>query len=1040
MRLLVHRLLPWLVFVAGVVITLISYRVVWLEGHNDLQREFNQRGKEVVTRIQNRMNAYEQVLRGVRGLFIASENVSWHEFRDYVVNLNLDEKYPGIQGVGFSMWVPSAGKVALIESIRSEGFPEFAIHPDGERPVYTPSIYLEPFSQRNLRAFGYDMYTDDVRRAAMDEAWSSGRAAMSGRVKLVQEDGREEQPGFLLYVPVYRRGVSIASSEERLGNLLGWAYAPFRAHDLMDGVLGRYREGLDLHIFDGHAVDRAHLLYDSDHHLSRGETERESPALFHFEERFEMFGRSWMITVRSRAAYESMPREQDGRLILYSGLLATVLFSLLVWQLVTGRSRSLALAEEMTRELRESEIERRRGEALVRAMVDTVVNAIIVIDANKLVQLFNPSAERIFGYSQAEMLGKSVNLLIHEPVPDAHDGFGDHQLADGENKVIGMGREITCLRKDGSPFQAELFVSDMNVGGFRMFVGVINDITERKRAEESLILARRVFENAGEAILITDPKGRITDVNPAYERITGYAQEEVLGKSPSVTKSGRHDGEFYRGMWNQLIADGKWEGEIWDRRKNGEIFPKWVSISAIRNAGGDLTHYMAIFMDITDQKAVENKLERLAFYDALTGLPNRMFFHERLARDIVLAKRQKNNLAVMFIDLDRFKWVNDTLGHEIGDELLKEISRRLKICVRESDTVARMGGDEFTIILTNLHSTDHVAAVAQKIIASVREPVHLCGQNVYVGASVGISMFPVDSSNMETLIKHADMAMYHAKEGGRNTFRFASTDQHAKAFDRIAMEDDLYKALDRQELVPFYQPKWDLQKQCLCGAEALIRWIKPDGKLINPGQFIPLAEETGLILPIGKRILETASTDTASWTHGKGSCPFKMAVNLSSREFQQADLLEQVRDILAKTGLSPERLEIEITESMVMGNVEKAIGIMNRLRELGISLAMDDFGTGYSSLGYLKRFPLNTLKIDQSFIRDLPACEGDGAIVEAILSMAKGLKMYVVAEGVETEAQMRYLEERGCESIQGYLIGRPMPEADFARIFPTGKK
>ncbi|MBF0163970.1 MAG: EAL domain-containing protein [Magnetococcales bacterium] len=1037
MKVRFHKWLPWVVLCIGLGVTYIAQRAATMDAHQELQRELEFRGREITTRITQRMMAYEQVLRGVRGLFVSSEAVTRTEFRDYVAELTLEENYPGIQGVGFSQLIPSAQKTQHIETIRQEGFREYHIRPDGERPLYTSIIYLEPFTQRNLRAFGFDMYSEAVRRAAMEAAWFSGKAALSGKVKLVQEDGKKEQAGFLLYVPVYRNGSLHDTPETRKSTLIGWTYAPFRANDLMEGILGRYSEGLDLEVFDGSNVDLAQLLYDSDDHLTSSRVVPESS--FRTSERIEFFGHVWTLSVRSLPRFETELATQRIGVIHYTGLLASVLFSLLVWQLVTGRARAITLAEVMTRELRESEVERRRGEAMVHAMIETVVNAILVIDANKIVHVFNPAAERKFGFTAAEIIGQNVNRLMPSPMCEAHDGYVDHYMETGERKVIGIGREVICQRKDLSLFPAELFVSEMKVSGLRMFVGVINDITERKRAEDSLILARRVFENAGEAILITDPQGRITDVNPAYERITGYSRAEVLGKSPNVTKSGRHDAEFYRGMWNQLLAAGNWEGEIWDRRKNGEIFPKWVSISAIRNATDELTHYMAIFMDITDQKAVEHKLERLAFYDALTGLPNRMFFHERLARDIVLAKRQKNNLAVMFIDLDRFKWVNDTLGHEAGDALLKEISQRLRACVRESDTVARMGGDEFTVILTSLSSTDHVSAVAQKIIASVREPVHLCGQNVYVGASVGISMFPVDSSSMETLIKHADMAMYQAKEGGRNTFRFASTDEHTKAFDRIAMEDDLYKALDRHELVPYYQPKWDLQNQCLCGAEALIRWIKPDGKLVNPGQFIPLAEETGLILPIGKRMLEIATGHTAVWTHGKGNCPFKMAVNLSSREFQQTDLLEQVRDVLAKTGLSPERLEIEITESMVMGNVEKAIAIMNRLRDLGVSLAMDDFGTGYSSLGYLKRFPLNTLKIDQSFVRDLPACEGDGAIVEAILSMAKGLKMHVVAEGVETEAQKRYLEERGCESIQGYLIGRPMPEADFARIFPTGK-
>ncbi|MBF0261571.1 MAG: EAL domain-containing protein [Magnetococcales bacterium] len=1037
MKVRFHKWLPWVVLCIGLGVTCIAQRAATMDAHQELQRELEFRGEEIATRIIQRMMAYEQVLRGVRGLFISSEEVTRTDFHNYVAELALEEKYPGIQGVGFSLSIPPDQKNQHIETIRKQGFPEYHIHPDGERPLYTSIIYLEPFVDRNLRAFGFDMYAEAVRRAAMDAAWFSGKSAITGKVRLVQEDGQKEQAGLLLYVPIYRNVTPLGDPDARKANLLGWSHATFRANDLMAGIMGRYASGLDLEIFDGPELDVSTILYHSDQHTMQSGQVAEP--LFRFTRQIAFFGRVWTLNVRSLPVFEAALVSQGVGVIQYTGLLASVLMSLLVWQLVSGRARALALAEEMTRELRESEVERRRGEALVRAVVDTVVNAIIVIDVNKIVQVFNPAARRMFGFTEEEILGNNVNLLMPDPVKGAHDGYVERYLEHGERKVIGTGREVTCLRKDKSLFPAELFINEMNVNGFRMFVGVVNDITGRKRAEDSLILARRVFENAGEAILITDPQGRITDVNPAYERITGYSRAEVLGKSPNVTKSGRHDAEFYRGMWTQLLAAGNWEGEIWDRRKNGEIFPKWVSISAIRNATDELTHYMAIFMDITDQKAVEHKLERLAFYDALTGLPNRMFFHERLARDIVLAKRQKNNLAVMFIDLDRFKWVNDTLGHEAGDALLKEISQRLRACVRESDTVARMGGDEFTVILTSLSSTDHVSAVAQKIIASVREPVHLCGQNVYVGASVGISMFPVDSSSMETLIKHADMAMYQAKEGGRNTFRFASTDEHTKAFDRIAMEDDLYKALDRHELVPYYQPKWDLQNQCLCGAEALIRWIKPDGKLVNPGQFIPLAEETGLILPIGKRMLEIATGHTAVWTHGKGNCPFKMAVNLSSREFQQTDLLEQVRDVLAKTGLSPERLEIEITESMVMGNVEKAIAIMNRLRDLGVSLAMDDFGTGYSSLGYLKRFPLNTLKIDQSFVRDLPACEGDGAIVEAILSMAKGLKMHVVAEGVETEAQKRYLEERGCESIQGYLIGRPMPEADFARIFPTGK-
>ncbi|MBF0191310.1 MAG: EAL domain-containing protein [Magnetococcales bacterium] len=1037
MKVFFFRLLPWLVLAVGLTVTSLWQRSVAFEWRADLQREFDYQAREIVTRITQRMAAQEQVLLGVGGVFAASEWVERREFRDYVAALQLDTRYPGIQGVGFSLALRPEDKSAHLASIRGEGFADYTIHPEGERAFYAPAIYLEPFSGRNLRAFGYDMYSESVRRAAMERARDTGGSALSGKVVLVQEDGQQPQAGFLLYVPVYGKKVALTSPEERRAHLVGWAYSPFRIHDLMEGILGRYAEGVDLEIYDGQQVNADSLLFDSEASVSTVEAGSGADleaGEFSRVESLRLGGHVWTLRMQALPGFKAALEVRGSRVVVWIGFLTSVLLALIAWQLLTGRDRAVLLAEEMTQALRESEEVRRRGDALVRTVVETACNAIVVMDANKLVHIFNPAAERVFGYAAAEMMGQNVSRLMPNPMRDAHDGYVDRYLESGERKMIDQGREVVCQRQDQSVFPAELFVSEMRVSGFRMFVGVINDITERKRAEETLILARKVFEHAGEAILITNAGGVITDVNPAYEVITGYRKDEVLGKSPSITKSGRHDEAFYREMWQQLLSSGQWEGEIWDRRKNGEVFPKWVSISAIRNSVGELTHYMAIFLDISDQKAVEHKLERLAFYDALTGLPNRMFFQERLSQDIARARRTDVQLALMFIDLDRFKWVNDTLGHAAGDNLLKQISLRLRGCVRESDTVARLGGDEFTIILADLVNTDHVAQVAQKLIATVCEPVHLLNQNVYVGASIGIALFPFDSGNQETLIKLADMAMYQAKEAGRNTFCFASKEVHVKAFDRIAMEDELYKALDREQLVPFYQPKWDLRVDRLCGAEALVRWIKPDGVLVNPGQFIPLAEETGLILSIGKQVLSSAAASTARWTEGS-SIVFKMAVNLSSREFQQADLLEQIRDVLEKTGLSAERLEIEITESMVMGNVERAVDIMKCLRNLGISLAMDDFGTGYSSLGYLKRFPLNTLKIDQSFVRDLPDCRGDGAIVEAILSMAHGLKLQVVAEGVETEEQREYLCQRGCEAIQGYLIGRPMPERDFIKFF-----
>ncbi|MBF0583266.1 MAG: EAL domain-containing protein [Magnetococcales bacterium] len=680
------------------------------------------------------------------------------------------------------------------------------------------------------------------------------------------------------------------------------------------------------------------------------------------------------------------------------------------------------------------EQELRRSEATTRAVLETAVNSIIVIDADKTVRMFNPAAEQSFGYAASEILGQNVRVLMPEPYRAEHDAYVDNYLDTGVRKVLGIGREVVGQRRDGTVFPAELFVSEMQVTDTRMFVGIIHDISERKQAEETLLLSRKVFENAGEAILITNAEGHITDVNPAYERITGYRREEVLGKNPNITKSGRHDQAFYQDMWNRLTQEGHWEGEVWDRRKGGEVFPKWVSISAIRNHSGLLTHYVAIFLDISDRKDAEQRLEQLAFYDALTSLPNRLFFRDRLAQAITQARRQETQMALMFIDLDRFKWVNDNLGHAAGDELLKEISQRLKLCVRDSDTVARLGGDEFTIILTDVNGPENAARVAEKLIASVRKPVMLSEQNVHVGASVGIAIFPKDADDLDTLVKFADMAMYQAKGAGRNTFRFVSGNFQAQAHSRMVMEDNLHQALERQELIPYYQPKLHLSDNRLIGAEALVRWVKPDGKLVSPGQFIPLAEEIGLILPIGQRMLAMACRHTVLWTRER-ACPFQVAVNISSKEFQETGLIKRIVNALEESGLPAERLEIEITESMVIGNVEKAIGVMKGLRNFGISLAMDDFGTGYSALGYLSKFPLNTLKIDQSFVRDLPDCHGNGAVVETVINLAHALKMKVVAEGVETAEQMEYLRQKGCDTIQGYLFGKPMPEAEFFAFY-----
>jgi diguanylate cyclase (GGDEF)-like protein/PAS domain S-box-containing protein len=536
--------------------------------------------------------------------------------------------------------------------------------------------------------------------------------------------------------------------------------------------------------------------------------------------------------------------------------------------------------------------------------------------------------------------------------------------------------------------------------------------------------------------MIVDAQVRIEYVNPAFTRITGYAAAEAIGQTPNLLKSGRHEAEFYEKMWAELTEAGHWQGEIWNRRKNGEIFAEWLTVTSLRGDDGHITKYAAIFNDITEKKT-EEFIWYQANYDALTGLPNRRLFHDRLEQDLKKAHRAGLSVALLFIDLDRFKNINDTLGHEAGDRVLKEVAERLLGCLRASDTVGRLGGDEFVVLLEELPQPLHVAAVAQKILAAVAKPYMLEAQEFHLTASIGISTYPADSDNMQSLLKNADIAMYRAKEQGKNNYQYYSAQMYVHSLERLELDSDLRRALERKEFLLHYQPRIDIVSGRITGMEALVRWQHPTKGLIPPMQFIPLAEETGLIVPIGEWVLKTACARNKSWQE-QGLPPLRIAVNLSARQFAHENLLQDVSRVLDETGLNPAALEFEITESMVMHNPEHAVNLLTRLKAMGIHLAIDDFGTGYSSLSYLKRFPLDSVKIDRSFIRDLPGDADDAAITRAIIAMAHSLRLEVIAEGVETEEQLHFLRDHGCDEMQGYYFSEPVPEHEFVRLVQAG--
>ena len=537
--------------------------------------------------------------------------------------------------------------------------------------------------------------------------------------------------------------------------------------------------------------------------------------------------------------------------------------------------------------------------------------------------------------------------------------------------------------------------------------------------------------------MITDEKGRIEYINPKFTEVTGYEFEEVIGKSPSFLKSGKIPDEEFRMMWETLIRGDEWQGEFVNRKKNGELYWERAIISSIKNSEGAITHFLAVKEDITKRKWAEETIQHMAYYDPLTDLPNRMLFNDRLGQALAQARRKNQLSAILFLDLDRFKVVNDTLGHTIGDLLLRSVAERLKMCTREGDTIARMGGDEFTFLLTNIAQVDETVKTARMILDALKPPFNLEGHEVHITPSIGISIFPYDGTDGVTLVKNADAALNRAKEQGRTNYQLYTPVMNAKAFERMTLENSLRKALEKSEFALHYQPQVDLRTGDIVGMEALLRWEHPDLGLVSPAQFIPMAEETGLIVPIGQWVLRTACMQNREWQR-MGYAPMSIAVNLSARQFNEKNLVEMISGILRETELEPKWLDVEITESIIMQNLEQTISTLRALHHLGLQISIDDFGTGYSSLSYLKKFPVHALKIDQSFIREITSDPDDAAITSAVIAMGHSLKLKVIAEGVETMEQLEMLRSLKCDCMQGYLFSRPVPSQTITPLLMEG--
>ena len=646
----------------------------------------------------------------------------------------------------------------------------------------------------------------------------------------------------------------------------------------------------------------------------------------------------------------------------------------------------------------------------------------------------NEGFTRLTGWTREDVLGKS-SLEI---------GIWRDQ-ADRQRLVEALQRDGFCetleadfVTKSGKVKVAQMSARIVLIDGARCILSITRDITERKLAEESQRIAAVAFESH-QAMFITDPRQVILRINKEFTGITGYTAEEAVGQTPRLLSSGRHDADFYAAMWECVSRTGQWHGEIWNRRKNGTVYPQQLTISTVKDAQGLLTHYVGAFSDITSARAAEEQIESLAYSDLLTGLPNRRRLIIQLQQAMIAGEQEKRQGALLLVDLDRFKSLNDALGHERGDLLLQQIAMRLNACVHEGESVARVGGDEFVVLLKQLDQSKLEAAMyaettANKILAAIRRPYPIEGTEVSCNASIGIALFGEQHEDTVEPLKRAELAMYEAKERGRNTLRFFDPGMQAVVNSRVAMEAALREAITSNQFLLHYQAQVTELGQ-ITGVEALLRWLDPNRGMVSPAEFIPLAEEDGLILPIGDWVLETACRQLARWASQPEMAHLTVAVNISARQFHQRDFVDRVLLTLERTGANPYRLKLELTESLLISDVADVISKMDAIKARGVGFSLDDFGTGYSSLSYLKRLPLDQLKIDQSFVRDILIDPDDAAIARTVVALADSLGLVVIAEGVETAAQRDFLASLGCHNYQGYLFSRPLPVHEFETFF-----
>jgi diguanylate cyclase (GGDEF)-like protein/PAS domain S-box-containing protein len=1077
--------LPWAILVAGVLASFVVFHAFKARVDFDAKLNFDNDVRELSRTVESRISSYYDVLYGLRGFFQGSREVDRAEFRKYYETLNLPPRYPGFQALNFIRYVRGGERAAFERRLQREtsglsGYPAFQIRPPGQRDEYYIVEYVEPIAS-NAAAIGLDLLVDISRRPAFEQARDSGDITASGRYVFTRVEVRN-QVGFSLRIPLYRNGMPLTTVDERRRAFVGLLGAAFVVKPLVESALPQETlRHIRLQIFDAGRADappseaaepQYNLLYDSADNVEAAPRGFSLPRASRLADRISLNigGRLWDARVTELNGYTDKIDQWLPLIVLAGGILTSLLFFALVRALAGIGTKAVKLANQMTEDLHDSN---QRFRDLAELSSDWFWEQ----DAEFRLTEMSTGLDQQTGMTSTSTIGKTrweLPIVVsddaewrqHRELLELHRPFRDFEY---QMDVDGVRHWFNI---SGNP----LFRAD---GSFRGYRGTGKDVTEEKRVEKRLIMEHTVtsilaasstteqaiagvlesfcktldwnyaayWARDGEADTVACVQ-RYTTLSMEDEAVVEFARGggtvSSSGLLSRVWRSGEpvwitdllHDRTFMRRaaaarlnlcsafafpvtVGDQLV--GIIEFFCSDLRK-----PDDSSLLLGRALGSQIGQFIA-------RKGAEQNLRFVAAHDPLTGLPNRTTFNERVAHALALAQRHQHTLAVLFIDLDRFKIINDTLGHEVGDELLREIARRLRSCLREADTVCRQGGDEFVVLIEEVTSATQLTNVAQKILDSVAQPFVYAEQECLLTASIGISTYPGDSADVQALLKNADIAMYRAKEQGKNNFQFYSARMNVHTLENLETESALRRALERDEFLLYYQPKIEVQSRRIVGVEALIRWRRNENELVLPGRFIALAEETGLIVPIGEWVLRTACMAARAWRE-QGLPPLTVAVNLSARQFTKQNLVVDIASVLRDSGLDARLLELEITESMIMKDPQRSARLLEQIKSTGVRVAMDDFGTGYSSLSYLKRFPLDSVKVDRSFIIDIPRDEDDVAITLAVIGMAHSLQLKVVAEGVETDAQYEFLKKHGCDEMQGYHFSSPLPEDELLEL------